>query len=55
MNMCTKFQVDSFKNGWDTYDIKHVKKTSTFHVISGLDRDFPNFIFWPILMLQKAL
>ena len=24
MNMCTKFQVDIFKNGWDI-DIKHVK------------------------------
>ena len=29
---------------WLRYDIKHVK-TVTFHVISGLYRDFPNFIF----------
>ena len=39
---------------WLRYDIKHVKNRH-FHVISGLDyRDFPNFIFWPILMLQKV-
>ena len=38
---------------WLRYDIKHVKKV-TFHVISGLDRDFPYFIFWPILTLQKV-
>ena len=30
---------------WLRYDIKHVKKTGTFHVISGLYRDFPNFNF----------
>ena len=24
------------------------------HLYSGLYRDFPNFIFWPILMLQKV-
>ena len=35
------------------YDIKHVK-TGTFHVISGLYRDLPNFIFWQILTLQKV-
>ena len=29
---------------WLRYDIKHVKRGS-FHVISGLYRDFPNFIF----------
>ena len=29
-------------------------KHCTFHVISGLERDFPNFIFWPILTLQKV-
>ena len=29
-------------------------KTGTFHVISGLYRDFPNFVFWPILTLQKV-
>ena len=29
---------------WLRYDIKHVK-TGTFHVISGLNRDFRNFIF----------
>ena len=28
---------------WLRYDIKRVK-TGTFHVISGLYRDFPNFI-----------
>ena len=31
-----------------------MSKTGTFHVISGLYRDFPNFILWPILMLQKV-
>ena len=51
MNMCTKFQVDIFKNSWDI--AWNVSKTGTFRVISGLYRDFPNFIFWPILMLQK--
>ena len=30
---------------WLGYDIKHGVKTGTFHVISGLYRDFPNFIF----------
>ena len=29
---------------WLRYDIKHVKN-SNFHVISGLYRDFPNFVF----------
>ena len=29
-------------------------KTGTFYVISGLYRDFPNFIFWPILTLPKV-
>ena len=38
---------------WLRYDIKDVK-TGTFHVISGLYRDFPNFPFWPILTLQKV-
>ena len=52
MNMCTKFQVDIFKNGWDMTE--NMSKTGTFDVISGLYRDFPNFIFWPILMLQKV-
>ena len=52
MNMYTKFQVDIFKNGWDM--TSNMSKTGTFHVISGLYRDFPNFIFWPILMLQKV-
>ena len=37
---------------WLRYDMKHVKNRH-FHVISGLDRDFPNCIFLPILMLQK--
>ena len=49
MNMCTKFQVDIFKK-WLRYNIKHV----TFHVISGLNRDFSNFVFRPILTLQKV-
>ena len=31
-----------------------MSKTGTFHVISGLYRDFPNFVFWPILTLQKV-
>ena len=31
-----------------------MSKTGTFHVISGLDRDFPNFILLPILTLQKC-
>ena len=31
-----------------------MSKTGTFHVISGLYRDFPNFVLWPILMLQKV-
>ena len=31
-----------------------MSKTGTFYVISGLYRDFPNFIFSPILMLQKV-
>ena len=52
MNMCTKFQVDIFKNGWDI--AQNMSKTATFHVISGLYRDFPNFVFWPILTLQKV-
>ena len=30
-------------------------KTVTFQVISRLYHDYPNFIFWPILTLQKAL
>ena len=38
---------------WLSYDIKHVK-TGTFYVISGLDRDFPNCIFLPILTLRKV-
>ena len=33
---------------------KTCQKQALFHVISGLYRDFPNFIFWPILMLQKV-
>ena len=33
---------------------KNMSKTGTFHVISGLCRDFPNFVFWPILTLQKV-
>ena len=52
MNTCTKFQADIFKNGWDMTK-KHLK-TGTFHVISGLHRDFLNFIFWSILTLQKV-
>ena len=31
-----------------------MSKTGTFHLISGLYHDFPNFIFWPTLMLQKV-
>ena len=31
-----------------------MSKTGIFHVISGLYRDFPNFVFWPILTLQKV-
>ena len=38
---------------WLRYDIKHVK-TDTFHIISRPYCDFPNFIFWPILTLQKV-
>ena len=53
MNMCTRFQVDIFKNGWDI--AQNMSKTGTFHVISGHYRDFPNFFFWPILTLQKVL
>ena len=30
---------------WLRYDIKDLSKTGTFHVVSGLYRDFPNFIF----------
>ena len=30
-------------NGWDM--TQNMSKTGTFHVISGLYRDFPNFIF----------
>ena len=52
INMCTKFQVNIFKK-WLRYDIKHVNNRH-FHVISGLYHNFPNFIFWPILMLQKV-
>ena len=52
MNMYKKFQVDSLKNGWDMSE--NMSKAGTFHVISGLERDFPYFIFWPILMLQKV-
>ena len=52
MNMCTKFEVDILKNGWDI--AQNMSKTGTFHVISGLYRDFPNFVFWPILTLQKV-
>ena len=43
MNMCIKFQVDILKNGWDM--TWNMSKTATFHVISGLYRGFPNFIF----------
>ena len=32
-----------------------MSKIGTFNVNSGLYRDFPNFIFWPILMLQKVV
>ena len=31
-----------------------MSKTGTLHLISGLNRDFPNFIFWPILTLQQV-
>ena len=31
-----------------------MSKTGTCHVFSGLDRAFPNFVFWPILTLQKV-
>ena len=31
-----------------------MSKTGTFHLISGLYRCFMNFIFWPILTLQKV-
>ena len=43
MNMYIKFQVDIFKK-WLRYDIDYVTNRH-FHVISGLYRDFPNFIF----------
>ena len=39
---------------WLRYDIKHYVKTGTFYVISGLYRNFPNFIFGTILQLQKV-
>ena len=32
-----------------------MSKTSTFHVISGLYRDFPNFVFWPIWTLKNCV
>ena len=32
-----------------------MSKTGTFHLISELYHDFPKFIFWPILMLQKSI
>ena len=38
---------------WLSYD-KNMSKTGTFHFISGLYRDLPNLIFWPILTLQKC-
>ena len=31
-----------------------MSKSGTFHVISGLYRDFPIFVFWPVLTLQKV-
>ena len=31
-----------------------MSKIGTFHVISGFYRDFPNCIFWPILIFQKC-
>ena len=31
-----------------------MSKTGTFHVISGLYHDFPNFIFWAFLTPQKV-
>ena len=34
----------SYLQKWLRYDIIHVK-TGTFHLISGLNCDFPNFIF----------
>ena len=50
--MCTKFQVDIFKNGWVvTYNIS---KTVTFHVISGLNRVFL-ISFWPIFDALKRV
>ena len=42
MNMCIQFQVDIFKNCSDM--TQNMSKTDTFHVISELYRDFPNFI-----------
>ena len=53
MNMCTKFQVDIFKNGWDM--AWNMSKTGTFHVISGLNRDFPNFFFFADLDVSKSV
>ena len=53
MDKCTKCQVDIFKNGWDM--TQNMSKTGTFHVISGLYRDFPNFIFWPIFDASKSV
>ena len=38
---------------WLRYNMEHVKKkTGTFHLISGIYRDFQ--IFLPILTLQKV-
>ena len=38
---------------WLRYDIKRVKNRH-FSRHFGTYRYFPNFIFWPILMLQKC-
>ena len=32
-----------------------MSKTGTFHVISGLYRDFPNFVFWPIFDASESV
>ena len=47
------FKVDFVKNDWDM-TIRTCLKQGTFHLISGLYRYFTNFIFWPILTLQKV-
>ena len=48
------YQISSrYLQQWLRYNID-MSKTGTCHLISGPYRDFPNFIFWPVLTFQKV-